>query len=83
MWFAALEDPRRLPWFWRFIQRLLENEPAVTALLEKNPFPDKPPVYVRAQFYDYTYAGSAGKSEGHLVGPAVAGAVLPSGASER
>ncbi len=44
MWFAALDDPRRLPWFWRFLQRLLENEPAVTALLEKNPFPDKPPL---------------------------------------
>ena len=33
MWFAALEDPQRLPWFSRFLERLLENEPAVTALL--------------------------------------------------
>jgi predicted DCC family thiol-disulfide oxidoreductase YuxK len=64
MWFAALDDPRRLPWFWHFLQRLLENEPAVTALLEKNPFPDKPPVYVRAQFYDYTYVGSEEKAKG-------------------
>ena len=64
MWFAALDDPRRLPWFWRFLQRVLENEPAVTALLEKNPFPDKPPVYVRAQFYDYTYANSEEKAKG-------------------
>ena len=43
MWFAALDDPQRLPWFWRFVERLLENEPTVTALLEKNPFADKPP----------------------------------------
>jgi predicted DCC family thiol-disulfide oxidoreductase YuxK len=64
MWFAALDDPQRLPWFWNFVQRLLENEPAVTALLEKNPFPDKPPVYVRAQFYDYTYARRAEKAKG-------------------
>jgi predicted DCC family thiol-disulfide oxidoreductase YuxK len=64
MWFAALDDPRRLPWFWHFLRRLLENEPAVTALLDKNPFPDKPPVYVRAQFYDYTYAGSEEKARG-------------------
>jgi predicted DCC family thiol-disulfide oxidoreductase YuxK len=64
MWFAALDDPRRLPWFWHFVQRLLENEPAVTALLEKNPFPDKPPVYVRAQFYDYTFADSEEKAKG-------------------
>jgi hypothetical protein len=56
MWFAALDDPKRLPWFWSFLERLLENEPTVTALLEKNPFADKPPTYVRAQFYDYIFA---------------------------
>jgi lipase maturation factor 1 len=65
MWFAALEDPRRLVWFSRFLERLLQNEPAVTALLEKNPFPDKPPVYVRALFYDYSYADHSNeKAEG-------------------
>jgi hypothetical protein len=56
MWFAALEDPQRLQWFQRFLQRLLENEPTVTALLAKNPFADKPPLYVRARYYDYHYA---------------------------
>jgi predicted DCC family thiol-disulfide oxidoreductase YuxK len=74
MWFAALDDPRRLPWFWRLLQRLLENEPSVTALLQKNPFADRPPVYVRAQFYDYTFTDSAGKATGRwwerkLLGP--------------
>jgi lipase maturation factor 1 len=65
MWFAALEDPRRLVWFSRFLERLLQNERAVTALLEKNPFPDKPPVYVRALFYDYSYADHSNeKAEG-------------------
>ena len=64
MWFAALDDPRRLPWFSRFLAALLENAPAVTALLEKNPFPDKPPVYVRAQFYEYTYTGGEQKAKG-------------------
>ena len=64
MWFAALEDPRGLPWFSRLLARLLENEPTVTALLERNPFPDKPPVYVRAQFYDYTYADAEEKAAG-------------------
>jgi hypothetical protein len=64
MWFAALDDPRRLPWLSNFLERLLENEPTVTALLAKNPFPDKPPVYVRAEFYDYTYAGSDDKAKG-------------------
>jgi predicted DCC family thiol-disulfide oxidoreductase YuxK len=64
MWFAALDDPQRLPWFSCFLARLLENEPSVTALLKTNPFPDKPPTYVRAQFYDYTYAGSAEHAAG-------------------
>ena len=63
MWFAALDNPQRLPWFWRFVERLLENEPTVTALLEKNPFADKPPTYVRAQFYDYTFAGGEQKGQ--------------------
>jgi predicted DCC family thiol-disulfide oxidoreductase YuxK len=64
MWFASLDDPRRLRWFQLFLQKLLENEPAVTALLEKNPFANKPPRYVRAQFYDYTYSGSGEKAQG-------------------
>jgi predicted DCC family thiol-disulfide oxidoreductase YuxK len=64
MWFAAFDDPGRLPWFSHFLERLLENEPTVTALLKTNPFPDKPPIYVRAQLYDYTYASSEEKARG-------------------
>jgi predicted DCC family thiol-disulfide oxidoreductase YuxK len=64
MWFAALDDPQRLPWFPHFLAAVLTNEPAVMALLEKNPFPDKPPVYVRAQYYDYTFATSEEKAKG-------------------
>jgi predicted DCC family thiol-disulfide oxidoreductase YuxK len=64
MWFAALEDPRRLLWFSRFLNRLRQNEPTVMALLETNPFTDKPPVYVRALSYEYNYADSHEKEEG-------------------
>jgi hypothetical protein len=64
MWFAALDDPRRLQWFSHFLERLLQNEPTVTALLESNPFPGKPPIYVRAQFYDYTFASKDEKAKG-------------------
>jgi hypothetical protein len=35
------------------LERLLRNEPEVVALLARNPFPDKPPHYVRARFYEY------------------------------
>jgi hypothetical protein len=64
MWFAALDDPRRLGWFSRFLEKLLKNEPAVTVLLERNPFADKPPQYIRAQFYDYTFTSGEEKSKG-------------------
>jgi hypothetical protein len=64
MWFAALDDPRRVSWFARFLEKLLENEPAVTSMLEKNPFADQPPQYIRAQFYEYTFSGAAEKSQG-------------------
>jgi predicted DCC family thiol-disulfide oxidoreductase YuxK len=64
MWFAALDDPRRLPWFPRFLARLLANDRDVTALLATNPFPDTPPRYVRAEFFDYTYAGADEKEKG-------------------
>ncbi len=64
MWFAALEDPRDLNWFPRFLQGLLENRPAVTALLASNPFPSQPPLYIRAQYYDYTYTDRDQKAQG-------------------
>jgi hypothetical protein len=56
MWFAALGTPSQNLWFSRFLQRLLENSPQVTALLGSNPFPLKPPLYVRAVLYDYRYS---------------------------
>jgi predicted DCC family thiol-disulfide oxidoreductase YuxK len=77
MWFAALDDAQRLPWFSRFLERLLENEPSVTALLEKNPFPDKPPTYVRAELYDYTYAGGADAAVGQWWDRRLAGLYFP------
>jgi hypothetical protein len=56
MWFAALGDYRSNPWFVTFCERLLEGSPEVAALLEKNPFPDRPPRYVRAVTYDYRFS---------------------------
>ena len=64
MWCAALEDPRTLPWFWHFLQRLLENEPTVTGLLRTNPFPDRPPRYLRAGFYEYEFSEEPAKIRG-------------------
>jgi len=35
MWFAALNEPGGVYWFSRLLERLLQDEPTVTALLEK------------------------------------------------
>ena len=59
MWFAALGDFRRSPWFMGFMQRLLEGSPEVLALLEKNPFPHAPPKYLRAMIYRYHFTDLA------------------------
>jgi predicted DCC family thiol-disulfide oxidoreductase YuxK len=64
MWFAALDDPRRLRWFALFLERVLKGEPAVIALLARNPFPDKPPRYLRAKFYAYTFSTPEQKAHG-------------------
>jgi predicted DCC family thiol-disulfide oxidoreductase YuxK len=59
MWFAALSDFRREPWFLRFCERLLEGSPTVLRLMGKNPFPDAPPRYLRAVLYDYHFSDAA------------------------
>jgi hypothetical protein len=55
MWFAALGDYRRSPWFVNFCVRLLQGRPEVLALLDENPFPDGPPRYIRARLYEYRF----------------------------
>ena len=55
MWFAALGSYRNNPWFVNFVYRLLQGSPEVLGLLSKNPFPDAPPRYIRALFYDYQF----------------------------
>jgi hypothetical protein len=64
MWFAALGTYRENPWFVNFCQRLLQGEPAVLSLLEKNPFPDKPPRYIRARLYQYHFTSPEEKKSG-------------------
>jgi predicted DCC family thiol-disulfide oxidoreductase YuxK len=55
MWFAALDAPEQNPWLIGLIVRLLEGSRDVTGLLAHDPFPDKPPHYIRAMFYRYRF----------------------------
>ncbi|MCH8156882.1 MAG: lipase maturation factor family protein, partial [Nitrospinae bacterium] len=59
MWFAALGNYERNPWFVRFVARLLEGSEPVLKLLAHNPFPDKPPRFIRAILYDYRFTNFA------------------------
>jgi hypothetical protein len=55
MWFAALDPYQPRPWLTTLQQRLLQGVPEVTALLRSNPFPVKPPTYIRMSVYNYTF----------------------------
>ena len=59
MWFAALGTAEQNPWFLRFLERLLEGSPAVSDLLEENPFGNNPPRFVRALSDRYTFTTMA------------------------
>jgi predicted DCC family thiol-disulfide oxidoreductase YuxK len=59
MWFAALGNYRQNPWFVNFCVRLLQGSPEVLRLLERNPFPNAPPRYIRAVVYDYHFTDFA------------------------
>ncbi|MER5946405.1 lipase maturation factor family protein [Streptomyces sp. NPDC001904] len=55
MWFAALSPAYARSWFGPFVERLLAGDPDTLRLLRHCPFPDAPPVYVRARLFRYRY----------------------------
>ncbi len=59
MWFAALSNYQHNRWFINFCIRLLQGRSEVLALLQRNPFPDHPPRYVRAVVYEYHFTDFA------------------------
>src|SRR5438876_9255332 len=56
IWFAAMASPAQYPWTFHFVWKLLHNDPDTLSLLANNPFPEKPPHYVRARLYRYRFA---------------------------
>jgi hypothetical protein len=55
MWFLPLSPAYGQTWFIRFLEALLRNDPAVVALLRRNPFADRPPAIIRARLYRYRF----------------------------
>ncbi|MEU3609567.1 lipase maturation factor family protein [Streptomyces sp. NPDC035033] len=56
MWFAALSPGYARDWFGGFVERLLAGDRDTLRLLAHNPFPDAPPVHVRARLYRYRFS---------------------------
>ena len=63
LWFASLGEWRDNPLVLRAQKRLLSNDPDVLALFAANPFPQRPPLQVRAVLYQYWFASMAEKKE--------------------
>lgn len=59
MWFAAISPGYALAWMTPLLHRLLRNDFATLKLLQRNPFPDSPPRFVRAQLYEYRFTTPA------------------------
>jgi Lipase maturation factor len=64
MWFAAMSTPDEYPWTVNLISKLLHNDQEAVSLFADNPFPDKPPLFIRAVLYRYSFA-NPGNTEGN------------------
>ncbi|MBK5248916.1 MAG: lipase maturation factor family protein [Actinomycetales bacterium] len=56
MWFLALGSSAQHAWFTRFLERLLEADPATLRLLRRDPFAGERPRWVRARVFRYRYS---------------------------
>ena len=55
MWFAAMSNASDYPWFPSLLGKLLEGDRDVLGLLRGNPFPDRPPRWIRARLFHYRF----------------------------
>ncbi|HTI60074.1 lipase maturation factor family protein [Mucilaginibacter sp.] len=56
MWFASMSTSDQYPWTYNLAWKLLHNDPVAISLFACNPFPGKPPRYIRAVLYRYKFA---------------------------
>jgi len=55
MRFAVLAPLAKSPWFSNFASKILAGSEDVLALMDKNPFPQEPPAFLRASVYGYAF----------------------------
>jgi lipase maturation factor len=56
IWFAAMATPAEHPWMLGLVSKLLHGDAAVRGLLASDPFPERPPRWIRARLYRYRFA---------------------------
>lgn len=56
MWFAAMSSADQYPWTYNLVWKLLHNDAGAVSLFAYNPFPSRPPRYIRAVLYRYRFA---------------------------
>ena len=56
IWFAAMSTPNEYPWTLHFVWKLLHGDRGALSLLANDPFPDRPPRWIRASYYEYEFA---------------------------
>jgi hypothetical protein len=76
MWFAAMSDYRRDPWVVHFVYKLLLGQASTLSLLASNPFPSRPPKYIRAELYRYEFTRIGDEGGNHWKRTRI-GAYLP------
>jgi hypothetical protein len=66
IWFVPPQHPGMLYWFDGFLYRLKQGSDDVINLLEHNPFPDRPPDYLRVLVYQYRFTTMDERDESGL-----------------
>jgi hypothetical protein len=56
MWFASMSSADQYPWTLNLVWKLLHNDSGTVSLFAGNPFPGRPPRYIRAVLYRYKFA---------------------------
>ena len=70
IWFAALSRFEYQGWLHRVLIKLFQNDRSVITLLDSNPFPQRPPRFLRGRYYRYIFTdpGEPGWWKRELIG---------------
>ena len=55
LWAASLSNFEHNPWVMQTEELMVDNDPSVLSLFRSNPFPDKPPLEIRAVLWQYWF----------------------------